>query len=85
MRPKRVKILSALDVPQCGYCQSGQVMSATALLQANPAPSESEIEDAMRGNLCRCNCYARIRNAVRDAAVVTAAAAPQGDREEETA
>ena len=58
----------ALDVPQCGYGQSGQVMSAVALLDAKPDPSDEEIENAMSGNLCRCNCYARIRQAVRDAA-----------------
>jgi len=57
-----------LDVPQCGYCQSGQVMSAVALLETNPAPSDDEITRAMNGNLCRCNCYARIRRAVRVAA-----------------
>ncbi len=59
----------ASDVPQCGYCQSGQVMSAVALLEQNPSPSEGEIHDAMKGNLCRCNCYSRIRQAVKDAAV----------------
>ncbi len=58
----------ALDVPQCGYCQSGQVMSAISLLEAKADPSDEEIENAMSGNLCRCNCYARIRQAVRDAA-----------------
>lgn len=63
----------ARDVPQCGYCQSGQIMSAVALLERNAAPAEDEIEDALRGNLCRCNCYARIRQAVRDASEVTAA------------
>ncbi len=56
------------DVPQCGYCQSGQIMSAIALLEANASPSEDEIHDAMRGNLCRCNSYARIRQAVKNAA-----------------
>lgn len=58
----------ALDVPQCGYCQSGQVMSAVALLEKNASPTDAEIEGAMAGNLCRCNCYARIRQAIRDAA-----------------
>ncbi|MFK7897736.1 MAG: (2Fe-2S)-binding protein [Myxococcota bacterium] len=57
-----------LDVPQCGYCQSGQIMSAVALLENEPSPSDDEIERAMMGNLCRCNCYARIRQAVKDAA-----------------
>jgi isoquinoline 1-oxidoreductase alpha subunit len=59
---------TALDVPQCGYCQSGQVMAAIALLTTNKAPSDPEIDDAMSGNLCRCNTYQRIRAAVHDAA-----------------
>ena len=57
-----------LDVPQCGYCQAGQIMSATALLERNPVPSDSEIDKAMRGNLCRCSTYLRIRAAIRLAA-----------------
>jgi isoquinoline 1-oxidoreductase alpha subunit len=57
-----------LDVPQCGYCQSGQIISAVALLENVPSPSDEEIEQAMMGNLCRCNCYSRIRQAVKDAA-----------------
>lgn len=57
-----------LDVPQCGYCQSGQVMAAVALLTAKKAPTNSDIDDAMSGNLCRCNTYHRIRAAVHDAA-----------------
>ncbi|WP_298426919.1 (2Fe-2S)-binding protein [Rhodoblastus sp.] len=56
-----------LDVPQCGYCQSGQVMAAIALLSANRKPSDSEIDDAMSGNLCRCANYHRIRAAVHEA------------------
>jgi isoquinoline 1-oxidoreductase subunit alpha len=56
------------DVPQCGYCQSGQVMSATALLKSNPKPSDADIDGAMSGNLCRCGTYARIRAAIHDAA-----------------
>jgi isoquinoline 1-oxidoreductase subunit alpha len=56
------------DVPQCGYCQSGQVMSATALLKRNPKPSDADIDGAMSGNLCRCGTYARIRAAIHDAA-----------------
>ena len=56
------------QVPQCGYCQSGQVMTATALLMKNPKPSDSEIVEAMQGNLCRCGTYGRIQAAVRDAA-----------------
>jgi isoquinoline 1-oxidoreductase alpha subunit len=53
-----------VDVPQCGYCQSGQIMSATALLMENPHPSESQISAAMEGNLCRCGTYNRIRSAI---------------------
>ena len=56
------------DVPQCGYCQSGQVMSATALLRTNRAPSDAEIDNAMSGNVCRCGTYQRIRAAIKDAA-----------------
>jgi aerobic-type carbon monoxide dehydrogenase small subunit (CoxS/CutS family) len=58
----------AEDVPQCGYCQSGQIMQAAALLAKNPHPSEQEIVDAMAGNLCRCGTYHRIRRAVQRAA-----------------
>ncbi len=57
-----------LDVVQCGYCQSGQMMSATALLESNPAPSDADIDAAMRGNLCRCATYVRIRAAIHQAA-----------------
>lgn len=56
-----------LDVPQCGYCQSGQVMAAIALLSAKKKPSDAEIDDAMSGNLCRCATYRRIRAAVHEA------------------
>ena len=55
------------DVPQCGYCQAGQIMSASALLAANPNPSEEEIESAMNGNLCRCGTYTRIKAAIKTA------------------
>jgi len=58
----------ALDVVQCGYCQSGQVMSATALLAKHPRPSDAEIDAAMQGNLCRCGTYLRIRAAIHQAA-----------------
>jgi isoquinoline 1-oxidoreductase alpha subunit len=58
----------AIDVPQCGYCQAGQIMSATALLQKTPHPSDAEIDSAMSGNLCRCGTYPRIRQAIRQAA-----------------
>ncbi len=56
------------DVPQCGYCQAGQIMSAAALLKSNPAPSDDAIDAALAGNLCRCGTYVRIRAAVKDAA-----------------
>ena len=58
----------ARDVPQCGYCQSGQVMSAVALLQDNKKPTDNDIDLAMNGNLCRCATYVRIRAAIHDAA-----------------
>jgi isoquinoline 1-oxidoreductase subunit alpha len=57
-----------LQVPQCGYCQSGQIMSATALLEHNPKPNDTDINDAMRGNICRCATYPRIRAAIHAAA-----------------
>jgi isoquinoline 1-oxidoreductase alpha subunit len=59
---------AAESVPQCGYCQSGQVMAATALLAANPAPSDADIDAAMSGNICRCATYPRIRSAIKRAA-----------------
>jgi len=61
-----------LEVPQCGYCQSGQIMSATALLAANPKPSDADIDAAMSGNICRCGAYARIREGIKRAAQVVA-------------
>jgi len=57
-----------LDVVQCGYCQSGQIMSATALLASNPKPSDADIDAAMAGNICRCATYVRIRAAIHEAA-----------------
>jgi len=57
-----------LDVPQCGYCQSGQLMSAAALLASNPAPTDADIDAAMSGNICRCGTYPRIRKAIHRAA-----------------
>jgi isoquinoline 1-oxidoreductase alpha subunit len=66
----------ALDVPQCGYCQSGQIMSASALLAAHPKPSDADIDDAMAGNICRCGTYPRIRAAIKLAAGVTTASMP---------
>ena len=59
-----------LNVPQCGYCQSGQIMSAAALLERNPNPSRADIDTAMSGNLCRCGTYTRIRAAIERAAEV---------------
>jgi isoquinoline 1-oxidoreductase alpha subunit len=58
----------AHEVPQCGYCQSGQIMSASALLASNPHPKDSDIDDAMSGNICRCGTYVRIREAIKLAA-----------------
>lgn len=55
------------NVPQCGYCQSGQIMSAVALLERTPSPSDAEIDSAMSGNICRCGTYTRIRMAIRQA------------------
>jgi isoquinoline 1-oxidoreductase alpha subunit len=60
-----------LDVVQCGYCQSGQIMSATALLASNPKPSDADIDNAMTGNICRCGTYPRIRAAIKKAAGVS--------------
>lgn len=57
-----------VDVPQCGYCQAGQIMTASALLKQNPNPSDSDIESAMNGNICRCGTYVRIKKAVKQAA-----------------
>ncbi len=56
-----------IDVPQCGYCQAGQIMSAAALLENNPNPSDNEIEMAMNGNICRCGTYTRIKKAIKTA------------------
>jgi isoquinoline 1-oxidoreductase alpha subunit len=57
-----------LDVPQCGYCQTGQIMTAAALLSHTPHPTDGQIDDAMSGNLCRCGTYTRIRQAIHQAA-----------------
>lgn len=56
------------DVPQCGYCQAGQIMNAAAFLKSNPHPADEEIEDAMNGNICRCGTYTRIKAAIKTAA-----------------
>jgi len=69
--PAGAKIQKAwldLEVVQCGYCQSGQIMSAAALLASNPHPTDSDIDDAMSGNICRCGTYIRIREAIKQAA-----------------
>jgi isoquinoline 1-oxidoreductase alpha subunit len=69
--PAGAKIQKAwldLEVVQCGYCQSGQIMSASALLASNPHPKASDIDDAMSGNICRCGTYVRIREAIKQAA-----------------
>jgi isoquinoline 1-oxidoreductase alpha subunit len=66
-----------LEVVQCGYCQSGQIMSASALLASNPRPTDNDIDDAMSGNICRCGTYVRIREAIKLAAQSTG----QGDRQ----
>ncbi len=58
----------AEDVPQCGYCQSGQIMAAAVLLKENPAPTDADIDDCMTGNICRCGTYLRIRRAIHRAA-----------------
>jgi aerobic-type carbon monoxide dehydrogenase small subunit (CoxS/CutS family) len=62
------KAWMAEDVPQCGFCQSGQIMSAVALLKEHPNPTDMEIENGMNGNICRCGTYVRIRRAIRRAA-----------------
>jgi isoquinoline 1-oxidoreductase alpha subunit len=70
-----------IDVPQCGYCQAGQIMSAVALLTQKPSPSDADIAEAMNGNLCRCGTYLRIRAAIRKAASMsprTPSAAAEG-------
>jgi isoquinoline 1-oxidoreductase subunit alpha len=62
-----------LDVPQCGYCQSGQIMSAAVLLRENPKPTDKDIDEAMGGNICRCGTYPRLRKAIHRAAELAAA------------
>ena len=73
--PERLHPLQAawrdLSVPQCGYCQPGQIMSAAALLARNASPSEADVESAMSGNLCRCGCYPRIKAAILEVAAAT--------------
>jgi isoquinoline 1-oxidoreductase subunit alpha len=62
-----------IGVPQCGYCQAGQIMSATALLKRNPKPTDADIESTMAGNICRCGTYGRIRAAIKQAATLQGA------------
>ena len=66
------KAWMAASVPQCGYCQSGQIMQAAALLKDKPKPTDKDIDDAMQGNICRCGTYGRIRTAIKTAAGVKA-------------
>ena len=79
--PAGAKIQKAwldLEVVQCGYCQSGQIMSASALLASNPNPTDADIDTAMAGNICRCGTYIRIREAIKQAAQTSAPTAPHG-------
>ena len=62
--PRLVAVWAERNVPQCGYCQAGQLMSAAALLESNPSPSDADIDSAMSGNICRCGTYGRIRSAI---------------------
>ena len=66
--PRLVAVWAERNVPQCGYCQAGQLMSAAALLEANPSPSDTDIDSAMSGNICRCGTYGRIRSAIHEIA-----------------
>ncbi|MCK8495967.1 MULTISPECIES: (2Fe-2S)-binding protein [Spirosoma] len=70
------KAWDEVDVPQCGYCQAGQIMTAAALLKRNPKPTQAQIDDTMTGNLCRCGTYHRIREAVKLAADSTSSPKP---------
>ncbi|NOT45226.1 MAG: (2Fe-2S)-binding protein [Acidobacteria bacterium] len=69
-----------IDVPQCGYCQAGQIMSAAALLAENPRPTDADIDRAMNGNICRCGTYLRIRQAIHKAAALSGDASAQPAR-----
>ena len=73
-----------IDVPQCGYCQAGQIMSAVALLNQKPKPTDDDIDSAMNGNICRCATYLRIRQAIHKAASMTTTntQAPRAGQEE---
>jgi isoquinoline 1-oxidoreductase subunit alpha len=74
------KAWATVDVPQCGYCQSGQIMAAAALLAKNSSPSDADIDTAMNGNLCRCGTYLRIREAIHKAAAMPATDANAASR-----
>lgn len=77
------RVWRELDVPQCGYCQAGQLMAAAALLERNPTPTDEDIDGAMDRNLCRCGTYVRIREGVHRAArLMAGTAAPDGGEEE---
>lgn len=67
-----------IDVPQCGYCHSGQIMSAVVLLREKPEPTDQDIDDAMAGNICRCGTYLRVRKAIHNAAEIQKKAAQKG-------
>ena len=67
--PKLLESWVENNVPQCGYCQAGQLMSAAALLSVNAAPKDEDIDQAMSGNICRCGCYPRIKKAIKEAAI----------------
>jgi isoquinoline 1-oxidoreductase alpha subunit len=68
------------NVPQCGYCQSGQIMQAAALLKQKPKPTDADIDSAMKGNICRCGTYQRIREAIKIAASKTPASSPPSSK-----
>ena len=74
------KAWDKVDVPQCGYCQAGQIMSAAALLATTPKPSNEDIDRAMNGNVCRCGTYLRIREGIHKAAAMMSSRAPQTAR-----
>ena len=69
LAPKLLESWVENNVPQCGYCQAGQLMSAAALLSVNAAPKDEDIDQAMSGNICRCGCYPRIKKAIKEAAI----------------
>ena len=72
-----------IDVPQCGYCQSGQIMTAAALIRDNPMPSDADIDQAMRNNICRCGTYQSIREAIHKAAELQASAVSETEHAED--